>query len=39
MTRDEVKAMLPELLPQVRERVARTNPQVRAALEETSGVR
>jgi Protein of unknown function (DUF2927) len=34
MTRDEVKAMLPELLPQVRERVARTNPQVRAALEE-----
>jgi Protein of unknown function (DUF2927) len=39
MTRDEVKAMLPELLPQVRERVARSNPQTRAALEETSGTR
>jgi hypothetical protein len=39
MTRDEVKAMLPELLPQVRERVVRANPRARAELEETSGVR
>jgi DUF2927 family protein len=38
MSRDEVKAMLPELLPQVRERVARTNPRARAALEEASGL-
>jgi Protein of unknown function (DUF2927) len=36
MTRDEVKALLPQLLPQVRERVARNNPQVRAALQETN---
>jgi hypothetical protein len=38
MTRDEVKALLPELLPQVRERVARTNPRARAALQEASGL-
>jgi len=31
MTRDEVKALLPDLLPQVRDRVARTNPRARAA--------
>jgi hypothetical protein len=37
MSRDEVKAMLPELLPQVRERVARTNPRVRAELQNTGG--
>jgi Protein of unknown function (DUF2927) len=39
MTRDEVKAVLPELLPRVREHVARTNPQARAELEATSGIR
>ncbi len=38
MSRDEVRAMLPEVLPQVRERVARTNPRARAALEEASGL-
>jgi Protein of unknown function (DUF2927) len=35
MTRDEVKAVLPELLPRVRERVARNNPLARAELLET----
>jgi hypothetical protein len=39
MTRDEVKAVLPELLPLVRERVARTNPQVRAELQAANGIR
>jgi hypothetical protein len=39
MTRDEVKSVLPEVLPQVRDRVARSNPQARAALQETTGVR
>jgi hypothetical protein len=31
--------VLPEVLPQVRDRVARSNPQARAALQETTGVR
>ena len=39
MSRDEVKAVLPEVLPQARERVARTNPRARAALQEASGLR
>jgi hypothetical protein len=39
MTRDDVKALLPEVLPLVRERVARTNPRARAALPDTNGVR
>jgi hypothetical protein len=38
MTRDEVKAELPELLPRVRERVARTNPRAGAELKETNGM-
>jgi hypothetical protein len=39
MTRDEVRAALPELMPRVRERVARTNPHARAELQETNSVR
>ena len=38
MTRDDVKAMLPEVLPHVRERVARTNPRARAAMQDGNGV-
>jgi hypothetical protein len=33
MTRDEVKAMLPDVLPQVREQIARTNPRGSAGLQ------
>jgi Protein of unknown function (DUF2927) len=32
MTRDDVRALLPDVLPQVRERIARTNPRVSAGL-------
>jgi hypothetical protein len=39
MTRDEVKAVLPEVLPQVRDHVARTNPRARAALQDATGMR
>ena len=38
MTRDDVKAMLPEVLPHVRERVARTNRRARAAMQDGNGV-
>jgi hypothetical protein len=33
MTRDEVKALLPDVLPQVREQIARTNPRGSAGLQ------
>jgi hypothetical protein len=36
MTRDEVKALLPELLPQVRERVVRNNPQAHVELQKAN---
>src|SRR6201999_1271115 len=36
MTRDKVRAVLPELMPRVLERVARTNPHARAELQETN---
>jgi DUF2927 family protein len=39
MTRDEVKAVLPDVLLQVRDHVAQTNPRARAALEAATGVR
>ena len=39
MTRDEVKALLPDVLPQVRDQVARINPRARAALQDATGIR
>jgi len=39
MTRDEVKAVLPDVLPQVRDHVAQTNPRARAALQDATGIR
>jgi hypothetical protein len=39
MSRDEVKAVLPEVLPQVRDRVTRTNPRARAALQDATDIR
>jgi serine/threonine protein kinase HipA of HipAB toxin-antitoxin module len=37
MTREQVKALLPDVLPAVRERVSRANPRVSAELQELPG--